>query len=336
MLALSLFWVGVVLIVSAILMLFWDSFKQRKLWAFISLLLLVPLLIHLVLNWSSLAVRKAFYISIVGILAIIVSIVGGALSQLSFLPEHEIVEVLEDNIAPPEQAPLPNQEQADAAAEAVQENYDPLLTGSEYEPINKGDIVPEDVNKANPNATSASYQTLSAEERVHAINKLIRMTMTDGRVIEGKLTNVLDDAVLVESSVSGGSLGLSYNNSDIASIAVRLEAGEQLTKPTSDDEAESTERLQPDVIDQATQSVMPDVIEEVDQTIEEIETQVLDSPESAIEVIQPEMKSVLPEQETAADEILPAVESMVDDSKVEDSPIDDNKSLVVPENISVE
>jgi len=248
MLAVSLFWLGVVLIVTAILMLFWDSFRQRKLWALISLVLIIPLIAHIVLNWSSLSVRRALYISIIGMLSIAVSIVGGALSQLTFLPEHEIVEVLEENIAPPtDDLPLPNQEQADAAAEAVEEGYDPLLTGSEYESLGTQEIIPENIDKTHPKTVTARYQTISSEERMLAVNKWIRLTLTDGTVVEGRLTNVLEDAVLVESSVSGGSLGLSYNDQDISSMDVRLEANERLDKPDNDEMLSDT---QPDESDQ--------------------------------------------------------------------------------------
>ena len=64
MLELGLFWIGVVLIVTAIFMLFLDSFQSKKLWAIISLVLILPLLAHILFHWSSLNVRKALYILI--------------------------------------------------------------------------------------------------------------------------------------------------------------------------------------------------------------------------------------------------------------------------------
>ena len=94
MLELGLFWIGVVLIVTAIFMLFLDSFQSKRIWAVISLVLIVPLFIHMLLNWSSLNVRKSFYLLIIGVLAVLVSVSGGVLSQLSFLQEHEVVQAL--------------------------------------------------------------------------------------------------------------------------------------------------------------------------------------------------------------------------------------------------
>jgi len=241
MLAISLFWLGVILVAVALLLLFWDSFKYRKAWALISLILIIPLVVHMFINWSRLNSRKAFYLLLLGILSITVSIVGGALSQLHFLPEHEVVQVLEENIAPPKDDPLPNQEQADAAAEAIDESYDPLLTGSEYETLGAKEIIPEDINKDDPNATAARYQQVTLEERVHAVNKWVRLKTANGEIIEGRLTNVLEDAVLIEANVNGGILGLSHKNEDISEMFVRLEAGEELIKspPQEIDESQA-------------------------------------------------------------------------------------------------
>lgn len=297
MLAIGLFWLGVILVVVALLMLFCDSFKHRKVWALISLILIVPLIVHMFINWSTLNSRKAFYLVILGILSIAVSIAGGVLTKLPFLPEHEVVQVLEENIAPPKQAPLPNQEQADAAAQSIEENYDPLLTGSEYEALDAKEIVPEDINKNNPNAAGARYQSVTLDERVQAINKWIRLKMSDGRIIEGRLTDVLEDGVLIESNVNGGSLGLSYRNDEIADMSVRLESGEQLLKQVPQDDVEQS----------AT---------EIEQNQDEIINEEI-SPEARVL----EDTSV---QETT-DEVLEKVETIVDDTRISNSKISDTK-----------
>lgn len=348
MLAVSLFWLGVGLVAVAMLILFIDSFKHRKVWSLISLILIVPLLIHMVMNWSKLNVRKAFYIMILGALTIVVSIVGGALAQLPFLADHEVVQVLEENIAPQKVEPLPNQEKADAAALAVEENYDPLLTGSEYETLDAKEIVPEDVDKVNPGTVpSARYEVVSEDQRAQAINKWIRLTLIDGKIVEGRLTNVVDEAVLVESSVDGGSLGLSYSDDQIKTMAVRLEAGEQLLSPESNDAESLAEGTPQDILPDAQSDLTTiretvDVIEQSSETIEagDVATpnmEILDQPapeepvtetlhqvdEVEVEVIKPEMK-VVQEQtvtEQPATEVLQQVEEMVDDSKSVDSPI---------------
>ncbi|MDW3095799.1 MAG: hypothetical protein R8G33_09025 [Gammaproteobacteria bacterium] len=236
MLEMGLFWLGVALVIAAIVMLFLDSFQSKKIWAVISLLILFPLLIHIITHWSSLNVRKALYILIVGILGIAVSISGGALSHLSFLPDHEVVKVIEDKIAPPEDTPLPNQQQADDASLEVEENYDPLLTGSEYEQLEIKEIVPEEINQvARKTPPAARYQVIEESQRVHAINKRVRVIMADGATIEGILTEIIDESVIIESEVNGGSLGLSYKNDQIQSMAVRLLEGEQLVPPVEED-----------------------------------------------------------------------------------------------------
>lgn len=241
MLALSLFWLGATLVAATVLMVFWHSYRYRKIWALVSFITLLPLLIHIVLNWQSLAIRKAFYVGLLGFLSMAVGIAGGALAKVDFLPDHQVVHVLEKKIAPPQQTPLPNQAEADAAAKAIAEDYDPLLTGSEYDRLRTNEIVPDSVNKSHPKARAeAHYERLSTKQRPLAKNKWVRLTMTDGKTIEGVLTDILDDSVLIESMVSGGSVGLSYPEEKIDSIYVRLEAGEQLdqsgaTLPASDE-----------------------------------------------------------------------------------------------------
>ncbi len=313
MLAIGLFWLGVVLVFSAILMLFWDSFKQRKLWGLAGLLFLVPLVIHAVMSWSALSVRKAVYVLILGILTLTVSIAGGALTHLPFLADNEVVQVLEENIAPPrEEQPLPNQEQADAAAQAVEENYDPLLTGSEYEDLETKELAPEAVNLTNPRATAARYQRLNDSERAYAMNKRIRLKLTDGEIIEGRLTNIRDDSVLVESLVNGGVLGLSYNNNDIAEMFVRLEAGEDLPKPDIEEQVEEAAQNLETNVDTSPQSVQQ--AGQPSTTIKEAEVQ--------LEEIRPEIREqeVLP-AEPATEEVLEKIDTMVDDSKSVENPL---------------
>lgn len=328
MLAISLFWLGVAFIALAILMLFWDSFKQHKLWGLVSLILLVPLVVHMFLHWSELNVRKAFYILILGGLSVVVSIAGGALTQLPFLAEHEVVQVLkEKNIAPSKQAPLPNQEQADAAALAVEENYDPLLTGSEYETLETKEIVPEDINKIHPKATAARYEAITEDERVLAISKWIRLTMIDGKVVEGRLTNVLDEAVLVESSVDGGVLGFSYNNDEIETMAVRLEAGEQLVKTETEEASAESQSVVEGVITD-TQDNVQETTSTLEAVTEQLQQPIVDAPvatdevQAEVEVITPEME-ILEEvvSESPANDALDVIEEIVDDSKSLQDPV---------------
>ena len=84
--------------------------------------------------------------------------------------------------------------------------------------------------------------------------------MTDGRVIEGNLTEIFDDSLIIESNVNGGSLGLSYKNDLIQSVAVRLAAGEQLVVPK--------------------QQVIKDVVEELVEEPVVVEPSVIDAQQS--------------------------------------------------------
>ncbi len=61
MLELGLFWIGIVLIATAIFMLFLDSFQSKRIWAVISLILIVPLFVYIIFNWSLLNIRKFLY-----------------------------------------------------------------------------------------------------------------------------------------------------------------------------------------------------------------------------------------------------------------------------------
>lgn len=321
MLEVSLFWLGVVLVAAAILMLFLDSFQSKKMWAVISLLLLFPLLIHIFTHWKSLNVRKALYILIIGILGIAVSISGGAISHLSFLPDHEVVNVIEDKIAPPEDIPLPNQQKADDASLKVEENYDPLLTGSEYEQLEIKEIVPEKINQVARKAPPlARYEVIEEAQRIHAINKRVRVNMADGAIIEGILTEIIDESVIIESEVNGGSLGLSYKNDQIQSMAVRLLEGEQLVAPVEE------EIVNKSILKGKEQSV--DTISDDLEELEESSLPSLDTQESKVIVPEDVQQPISDVQEQASDtsvelkvnnETLEKVEQIVDDPKVLDS-----------------
>ena len=324
MLEVGLFWLGIVLVAAAIFMLFLDSFQSKKMWAVISLLLVIPLIIHMFTHWSSLNVRKALYILIIGILGIAVSISGGALSHLSFLPDHEVVQVIEDKIAPPEETPLPNQQQADDAALEIEENYDPLLTGSQYEQLEIKEIVPEKVNQVVRKALPpARYEVIEEGQRTHAINKRVRATMKDGTTIEGTLTEIIDESVIIESEVNGGSLGLSYKNDQIQSMAVRLLEGEQLI-PISEEEVVDgsiTEKQEQraDTLSDNFEGIQEPTLQPVD--IPDIDEPII--PEEPQQPIPAPQEQALPSEPAVElemnSEALEKVEQIVDDTKLQDS-----------------
>ena len=235
MLEMGLFWLGVAVVVVALLMLFQNAFKQNKIWGIAGLVFLLPLLVHIFIGWEALAVRKATYALIIGVLAVFVSIAGGALAHMPFLPKHEVVQSLEENIAPPKETPLPNEEQAQAITNS-DEDYDPLLSGSEFEEVDVEKMVPPSSSPVRKTTQAAKYQSLPAEDLALAINKQVRLTMTSGKVVEGVLTHLGETAATVETVVEGGSLGLSYNLSEVKSMEVRLAAGEQLAPPVETEE----------------------------------------------------------------------------------------------------
>ncbi len=324
MLELGLFWIGVVLIVTAIFMLFLDSFQSKRIWAVISLVLIVPLFIHMLLNWSSLNVRKSFYLLIIGVLAVLVSVSGGVLSQLSFLQEHEVVQALEDKIAPPEDTPLSNQQQADTATLSVEDNYDPLLTGSEYEQLEVKEIVPEKINQVTRRAEpSGRYELVTDDERIHAVNKRVRVIMIDGRVVEGKLTEIIDDSIIVESEVNGGSLGLSYKNDQIQSVAVRLVEGEKLYVP---EEPEQVTDVEPGIDQQETiidsDTLLGNETQPIrnDVDVSNIPTNEIElQPTSkALESLEP-LSEITPQESAVQNEVLEKIEEIVDDTKLLDN-----------------
>ena len=227
MLELGLFWVGVVVAIIALVMLFTDAFKQNKAWGIAGIILLIPLLVHITLAWGSLTVRKATYALIIGVLAILVSIAGGVLTQLPFLTQHEVVQTLEENIAPPKDTPLPNEEQVQAITDPDEEGYDPLLSGSEFEAVDVDEIVPPSTSPVQTTVASR-YVPILTNDIPAIINKQVRLSMASGDIVEGTVTHVEEDSLTVESAVEGGSLGLSYSVNDIKSIAVRLAPGEKI------------------------------------------------------------------------------------------------------------
>jgi hypothetical protein len=271
-----------------------------------------------------------------GVLAVLVSISGGSLSHLPFLSKHEVVQVLEDNIAPPKDAPLPNQEQANTAALSAGEDYDPLLTGSEYETLATKEIVPEEINnKARVSSATTHYQTISLEERVHAINKHVRITKNDGSSVEGKLTDILGNGVLVERIVNGGSLGLSYNNDQIQSMAVLLAEGEQLYLPPEEETADGMEddvNALPDNLD-ALESVeqVNQADEVVGANVVDVEQADVELPQEANEVTEQVMQPITEtateasqeqHQQGINDQVLEQVEEIVDDAVSLDNSIE--------------
>ncbi len=300
MLELGLFWVGVAVVVVALLMLFTDAFKQNKAWGIAGLVLLVPLFVHIALAWSSLTVRKATYALIIGVLAILVSIAGGVLTQFPFLTQHEVVQTLEENIAPPKDTPLPNEEQVQAITDPAEEGYDPLLSGSEFEEVDVEEIVPPSTPPVRTTVASR-YVPIPVEDIPAIINKQVRLSMANGDIVEGTATHVEQDSLTVESAVEGGSLGLSYSVSDIKSIAVRLAPGEEiptLAPPAADEEIPATELIPnetPPVPDGA-QSIPSSQIEEQGAAVSE---SVTDTVQQAIEQQAPDTSSVEPQADSA-------------------------------------
>ena len=249
MLELGLFWAGVAITVAALLMLFFHAFKQNKGWGIVGLVLLIPLFIHIFLAWSALTVRKATYIFIIGVLAIIVSIAGGALEHFPFLTKHEVVQTLEENIAPPKETPLPNEEEAQAVSVPAEENYDPVLSGSEFEEVDVEDIVPPS-SAPIQKSVAPKYVPVTRENLPAILNRQVRLAMANGETVDGNLTHIQDNALTVESAVEGGILGLSYKFEEIKTIEVRLSPGEEMPKlisgqgePTMETDSISTETI---------------------------------------------------------------------------------------------
>ena len=101
-------------------------------------------------------------------------------------------------------------------------------------------MVPPSVTQVRQTA-AARYLPIPVEDLAKVLNKQVRITMSNGDVVDGTLTHIEETAVTVESAVEGGSLGLSYNLSDVKSIAVRLAAGENLIEPQQEEDKEQAE-----------------------------------------------------------------------------------------------
>ena len=308
MLELGLFWVGVAVVIVAWLMLFADAFKQNRAWGIAGLVLFIPLIVHIALAWSSLTVRKATYALIIGVLAILVSIAGGALAQLPFLTKHEVVQTLEENIAPPKDTPLPNEEQVQAITDPAEEGYDPLLSGSEFEEVDVEEIVPPSTPPVRTTAASR-YVPIPAEDLPAIISKQVRLSMVNGDIVEGELTHVEEDSLTVESAVEGGILGLSYSVNNIKSVAVRLAPGESVPTlaPPAQEQIPATD-LTPSEVPTNADDVESNVQETLSSQIQEkgdaVSGSVTDNVHETIETQAPNVDSVTTE----------AVESQVDNA----------------------
>ena len=284
MLEISIFIAGLLITIIALLMLFRDAYQQNKIAALVSLVLIFPLVGYMLFNLGEAFVRKAGSVFVVGIIAIVVSIYGGVSKHIYFLEESKIVKQIEENIAPKEEGPLPNEQQAESAKLSKGEDYDPLLTGTDLEDVELEELLPESKPEPVPSAPVFRYQPVTYEEVQYAINKPVRVTMNDGAVIMGDLINVEPDSLMVESLASGGSVALSYLHTNIKSVEVRLGKGEVLEIPPQ----EPAEAL---IIDEevsiedapSVQSSAESAQEKLSQTIEEVEVGTPEQVESLVE-----------------------------------------------------
>ena len=265
MLELGLLVVGAFLFFLALFMLFRQLSEDHKLLGMVALVSIVPLIIYSLIKFGQPASRKAFYILVVGFLSMLVGVSGGGLAKLPFLPEHEVVQTIEEKIAPAKDTPLPNEEAAQAVQLPDADNYDPVLSGSEFETIETEDIIPSPQEVPRPAAPVIKYQTLEPSQLQFAINKLIKLDMKNGEVIEGTLTHVNKESIVVESNVSGGSLGLSHALSDIQTISVQgqLDIPETIDSDLTDT-SDINETVQP-----AASEVVNDVISAGEEAISE-------------------------------------------------------------------
>jgi len=265
MLALITLSVGGLLLLVALLMLLRHAFRTSMVWGILGLLFTIPLFIYAILRWDEVPIRKPVYISLVGLLSILVGVSGGALSQLTFLPENEVMAKIEDKIAPPEDIPLPNEEEAQAVHLADGENYDPLLTGGEFESVGIEDMSPPAAVIAN-NDPVPDYEVISVDEVGRAVNKRVKLILLSGEEIEGTLTHRQDESIVVESFVSGGALGYTYSIADIKLISVLgLEPLPEQELALEQDPASELQSLQEQVEEQS--------VSELESTLEVVEDQ---------------------------------------------------------------
>ena len=258
MLEVTILIVGTLVAVVALLMLFRDAYQQNQIAAVVSLVLVFPLVGYMLFNLGAAPVRKAGSLLVIGVIAIIVSILGGVSKHIYFMEKSEIVQNIEQKIAPKEEGPLPNQQEAETAQLSKDEDYDPLLTGTELEDVELEEMLPESKPVQAPPVPVFSYQPLTYEQVQYAVNKPVRVTMNDGGVIEGKLINVEPDSLMVETFSSGGSVALSYKHIDIDSVEVKLAEGERIEIPPPQPQIEEKPAAE------SSQETLSETIEEVE------------------------------------------------------------------------
>lgn len=302
MLALITFSVGSLLLLVAVLMLLRHAFRTSMLWGILGLLFTIPLYIYALLRWEEVPIRKPVYISLVGILAVLVGISGGALSHLTFIPENEVVNTLEEKIAPPKETPLPNEEEAQAIQLPDGEAYDPLLTGGEFEVVDIEEMSPPPAVVAS-RAETKKYETIEIADIDRAIGKRVKLNLINGENIEGILTHRQKESIIVESFVSGGAVGYTYPIADIKLIsALDLAPVAELALENDNLELESTA--------EATS-----VVEEVENVVEEvgpaIETeQVSGSVAEQVESVVDSAQDVVEQEATSAVEAEQVLENV--------------------------
>jgi hypothetical protein len=284
MLEISIFIAGVLITIIAFLMLFRNAYQQNKIAALVSLVLIFPLVGYLLFNLGLTAVRKAGAVMLIGVIAIVVSIYGGVSKHIYFLEENKIVKQIEDNIAPKEEGPLPNEREAESTKLSKDEDYDPLLTGTDLEDVELEELLPEPKPEQARSAPVYRYKPVTYEEVQYAINKPVRVTMNDGAVIMGELINVEPDSLMVESLVSGGSVALSYLHTNIKSVEVRLGKGEALEIPPQEQSEELMIEQEVTTDDASSmQSSAESAQEKLSQTIDEVEVGTPEQVESLVE-----------------------------------------------------
>ena len=300
MFAVIVFYVGLAVLALGWLAAVFHALRDNKLWALLVLLLPVLALVHIALYWKELEVRRSLLMLLLGSALLGVGIVGGAVLKIPFLAQSGLFSELEE-VIPVKEEPLSNEAEAAAIELPEGDNYDPIISGSQYEEVDVEPLAPEEDKTVKlPAGPKKVYRVIAAGNLPAAIGKDLKLTLKNGETKLGKLTQIDEYSVSLESNLGAGEIGYAYPLEEIVQAEVLLTQGESVPEVPKVEEApegQGSEVIQPDseagsdappsiegASEQITSEVQDSIAEQEAAVVQEIETTTTQAVEATPEV----------------------------------------------------
>ena len=230
---------ALLLILVGLIMVLLDAFSESIFWGL--LILFIPILgpVYCFIKWNKDQARNGFAMSLVGVVMALAGIYGGGAKDLPIIGEQEIVQNLPSAL--PEDAPLPNEEEAaKIVIEGEEESeYDPILSTDKdkFSPSDLNPLAPKEDETVNSPTRSKTYKrALDLANLDSSINQDIEVVFLDGTTKKGKLISVSDYSLSLEEQVSGGMISFEHNFENIQSTFLLVDPSKPPPPPVVEKE----------------------------------------------------------------------------------------------------